>query len=194
MIWAQVMNTSISFNISVRCGPPEKVSFSRHSGQLHVNVSWPTEEKKLIEYYSVRYKPAGSILWSEVSKRIWLASLTSPPTDLFLNSALLFMMLDIIPWMPLTPDNSRVSACINGACSRWFSLEMSDQGVIIIVDQCIRLYFNLTYFYPYFIIPLNKSFGCSLLDSNTSALSWPLYRSLSLIKVTYNINTLIYCH
>ncbi|XP_041816671.1 leukemia inhibitory factor receptor [Chelmon rostratus] len=49
----------------LRCGPPEKVSFSRHSGQLHVNVSWPTEEKKLIEYYSVRYKPAGSILWSE---------------------------------------------------------------------------------------------------------------------------------
>nr|XP_046230966.1 interleukin-31 receptor subunit alpha isoform X2 [Scatophagus argus] len=49
----------------LRCGPPYKVSFSRHSGRLVVNVIWQQADKKLIKYYSVRYKVLGSLLWSE---------------------------------------------------------------------------------------------------------------------------------
>ncbi|XP_028457817.1 interleukin-31 receptor subunit alpha [Perca flavescens] len=49
----------------LRCGPPYKVSFSRHSGRLVVNVSWQKEDTKAIKYYFVRYKALGSLSWSK---------------------------------------------------------------------------------------------------------------------------------
>ncbi|XP_070845522.1 interleukin-31 receptor subunit alpha [Chaetodon trifascialis] len=49
----------------LRCGPPSNVSFSRHSGRLDVNVGWQNVDQKVIKYYSVRYKPLGSLPWSE---------------------------------------------------------------------------------------------------------------------------------
>ncbi|XP_031716078.1 protein sidekick-2 [Anarrhichthys ocellatus] len=49
----------------LRCGPPYTVSFSRHSGGLVVNVSWPQEDIKAIKYYSVSYKALGSLTWSK---------------------------------------------------------------------------------------------------------------------------------
>ncbi|XP_062290432.1 uncharacterized protein LOC133995137 [Scomber scombrus] len=51
----------------LRCGPPYNVNFSRHSGRLYVNVSWQKDDLKAIEYYSVRYKAMGSLLWSKSS-------------------------------------------------------------------------------------------------------------------------------
>ncbi|XP_073333660.1 leukemia inhibitory factor receptor [Pagrus major] len=47
-----------------RCGPPYTVSFSRHSGRLAVNVSWPKVDK-YIDYYDIRYKALDSLMWSE---------------------------------------------------------------------------------------------------------------------------------
>ncbi|XP_071380221.1 interleukin-31 receptor subunit alpha [Centroberyx affinis] len=49
----------------VRCGPPDKVTFSRHSRRLEVNVSWRQQEMKDIQRYSVRYKALDSLSWSE---------------------------------------------------------------------------------------------------------------------------------
>ncbi|XP_035847341.1 interleukin-31 receptor subunit alpha isoform X2 [Sander lucioperca] len=49
----------------LRCGPPYKVSFGRHSGRLVVNVSWQKEDTKAITYYFVRYKALGSLSWSK---------------------------------------------------------------------------------------------------------------------------------
>ncbi|XP_019937272.2 interleukin-31 receptor subunit alpha isoform X2 [Paralichthys olivaceus] len=49
-----------------RCGPPHKVSFGRQVGNLYVNVSWPQEDLKAVNYYSVRYKVLGSLLWTEL--------------------------------------------------------------------------------------------------------------------------------
>ncbi|KAM9338712.1 leukemia inhibitory factor receptor [Symphorus nematophorus] len=48
-----------------RCGPPYKASFSRYSGRLAVNVSWPPEDIKTINDYSVRYKALGSQVWNK---------------------------------------------------------------------------------------------------------------------------------
>ncbi len=61
------VNIGVCFNISVRCGPPYNVSFSRHSGGLVLNVNWEKEDVDVIKYYSVRYKALGSLLWSKVS-------------------------------------------------------------------------------------------------------------------------------
>ncbi|XP_022624525.1 interleukin-31 receptor subunit alpha-like isoform X1 [Seriola dumerili] len=52
-------------NSILRCGPPDKVSFSRQFGKLSVTVSWQEDDQKVIEFYSVRYKAVGSLLWSE---------------------------------------------------------------------------------------------------------------------------------
>ncbi|XP_070781171.1 interleukin-31 receptor subunit alpha [Enoplosus armatus] len=49
----------------LRCDPPYKVSFSRRSGSLDVNVSWQRADTKYIKYYSVRYKALGSLSWSK---------------------------------------------------------------------------------------------------------------------------------
>ncbi|XP_034402997.1 leukemia inhibitory factor receptor isoform X2 [Cyclopterus lumpus] len=49
----------------LRCGPPYKVSFSRHSGRLVVNVSWPQEDLKFIKYYFVSYNALGSMSWNK---------------------------------------------------------------------------------------------------------------------------------
>lgn len=59
--------------VSVRCGPPCNVSFSRHSGRLVVNVRWQQVDMRDIKYYSVRYKALGSLLWNQVSIKflIW---------------------------------------------------------------------------------------------------------------------------
>ncbi|KAM8742846.1 interleukin-6 receptor subunit beta [Acanthopagrus schlegelii] len=48
-----------------RCGPPHNASFSRHSGRLAVDVSWPQGDRKYIQDYDIRYKAADSLLWSE---------------------------------------------------------------------------------------------------------------------------------
>lgn len=53
-------------HISVRCGPPSEVTFSRLSGGLLVDVSWPREDAKAIGKFSVSYKAPGSRSWSEV--------------------------------------------------------------------------------------------------------------------------------
>ncbi|XP_035524312.1 interleukin-31 receptor subunit alpha [Morone saxatilis] len=50
---------------TLRCGPPNNVFFSRHSGRLTVNVKWPQEDIKVIKNYSVRYKALGSLSWSK---------------------------------------------------------------------------------------------------------------------------------
>nr|XP_040052779.1 interleukin-6 receptor subunit beta [Gasterosteus aculeatus aculeatus] len=49
----------------VRCGPPSEVTFSRLSGGLLVDVSWPREDAKAIGKFSVSYKAPGSRSWSE---------------------------------------------------------------------------------------------------------------------------------
>ncbi|XP_054468064.1 protein sidekick-1 [Anoplopoma fimbria] len=68
-----------------RCGPPHNVSFSRHSGRLYVNVSWPKEDIKVIEYYNVSYKALG---WS------WIKSVQSQNAEKCtvdnLNSSLVY--------------------------------------------------------------------------------------------------------
>lgn len=61
------LNMGDCFDISVQCGPPHKVSFSRHSGRLAVNVSWQKEDIKAIQTFTVRYKTLGSLLWNRVS-------------------------------------------------------------------------------------------------------------------------------
>ncbi len=66
------VNIGVCFNISVRCGPPYNVSFSRHSGGLVLNVNWEKEDIDVIKYYSVRYKALGSLLWSKVSIKLLL--------------------------------------------------------------------------------------------------------------------------
>ncbi|XP_020509495.3 interleukin-31 receptor subunit alpha [Labrus bergylta] len=48
----------------MRCAAPHDVTFSRHSGGLALNVSW-LQDRKLITFYSVRYKARSSPLWSE---------------------------------------------------------------------------------------------------------------------------------
>ncbi|XP_074473398.1 interleukin-31 receptor subunit alpha [Sebastes fasciatus] len=45
----------------LRCGPPDKVIFSRHSGRLAVNVIWPELDKNTIQYYSVKYIEQGNL-------------------------------------------------------------------------------------------------------------------------------------
>ncbi|KAG7238634.1 hypothetical protein INR49_030708 [Caranx melampygus] len=51
-----------------RCGPPYNVSFRRQSqGKLLVTVSWPEDDKKSIELYSVRYKALGDLQSDELS-------------------------------------------------------------------------------------------------------------------------------
>ncbi|XP_051268114.1 interleukin-31 receptor subunit alpha isoform X2 [Dicentrarchus labrax] len=50
---------------TLRCGPPNNVKFSRHSGRLTVTVTWPQEDIKFIKYYSVRYKALGSLSWNK---------------------------------------------------------------------------------------------------------------------------------
>ncbi|XP_071757820.2 interleukin-31 receptor subunit alpha [Centroberyx gerrardi] len=49
----------------VLCGPPYKVTFSRHSRKLEVIVSWRQQEMKDIQHYSVRYKALDSQSWNE---------------------------------------------------------------------------------------------------------------------------------
>ncbi|XP_040914468.1 interleukin-31 receptor subunit alpha [Toxotes jaculatrix] len=49
----------------LRCGPPHRVSFSRQSGKLDMNVSWKSDDIRAIKHYSVRYKALGSQLWSQ---------------------------------------------------------------------------------------------------------------------------------
>uniref|UniRef100_UPI0037E881DB interleukin-31 receptor subunit alpha n=1 Tax=Semicossyphus pulcher TaxID=241346 RepID=UPI0037E881DB len=49
----------------LRCAPPYDASFSRHSGRLHVNVSWQQKDRTVIKYYSVRYKTLSSLLWDK---------------------------------------------------------------------------------------------------------------------------------
>ncbi|KAG7499681.1 interleukin-31 receptor subunit alpha-like [Solea senegalensis] len=51
----------------LRCDPPNKVSFRRHSGELSVSVSWQSEDRKAVQYFSVRYKAVGSLKWIEPS-------------------------------------------------------------------------------------------------------------------------------
>ncbi|XP_027137749.1 protein sidekick-2 isoform X3 [Larimichthys crocea] len=53
-------------NSLFRCGPPYNASFSRHAGRLVVNVSWQQEDRKVVEYYSVRYKALDNLSWSEL--------------------------------------------------------------------------------------------------------------------------------
>ncbi|XP_068609237.1 leukemia inhibitory factor receptor [Brachionichthys hirsutus] len=48
----------------LRCGPPHKVSFRRHSGRLAVKLGWEPADRKAVENYSVRYKAQGSPRWS----------------------------------------------------------------------------------------------------------------------------------
>ncbi|XP_030291005.1 leukemia inhibitory factor receptor [Sparus aurata] len=52
-----------------RCGPPYAASFSRHSGRLAVNVSWPQGDRKYIKDYYIRYKALDSLLWSEAQSQ-----------------------------------------------------------------------------------------------------------------------------
>ncbi|XP_071322000.1 interleukin-31 receptor subunit alpha [Trachinotus anak] len=52
-------------NSLLRCAPPYNVNFRRQSGKLSVNVSWQKKDTKAIEFYSVRYKALGSLLWNE---------------------------------------------------------------------------------------------------------------------------------
>ncbi|XP_037340412.2 protein sidekick-2 [Pungitius pungitius] len=49
----------------VRCGSPNEVTFSRRSGSLLVNVSWPREDARAIKKFSVSYKAPGGRSWSE---------------------------------------------------------------------------------------------------------------------------------
>ncbi|XP_068562652.1 interleukin-31 receptor subunit alpha [Cebidichthys violaceus] len=70
----------------LRCGPPYKVSFSRHSGRLVVNVSWPEEDIKAIAYYFVSYKALGSLSWS---KTVQSQNATTCTVD-NLNSSLVY--------------------------------------------------------------------------------------------------------
>lgn len=52
--------------VTERCDPPHKAAFSRQSGSLAVNVTWPQWVQKYIKHFSVRYKALGSQWWSEV--------------------------------------------------------------------------------------------------------------------------------
>ncbi|KAJ0057486.1 hypothetical protein NL108_009214 [Boleophthalmus pectinirostris] len=46
-----------------RCGPPVVASFYRHSGILDVKVGWLKHDNKLIQGYTVRYRPMGELSW-----------------------------------------------------------------------------------------------------------------------------------
>ncbi|XP_008274360.1 interleukin-31 receptor subunit alpha [Stegastes partitus] len=51
----------------LRCGPPSRVSFSRHSGRLDVNVGWKPEDAEAVKNYSVRYKAVSSPSWNKTN-------------------------------------------------------------------------------------------------------------------------------
>lgn len=53
-------------SVTERCDPPHKAAFSRRSGRLAVNVTWPQWIQKFIKHFSVRYKALGGQRWSEV--------------------------------------------------------------------------------------------------------------------------------
>ncbi|XP_026210273.1 interleukin-31 receptor subunit alpha isoform X2 [Anabas testudineus] len=54
-----------STNSLLRCGPPQSVTFRRHSGNLDINVIWQPEDRKVKDYI-VRYKTLNSRSWNEV--------------------------------------------------------------------------------------------------------------------------------
>lgn len=53
-------------SVTERCDPPNEAAFSRRSGRLAVNVTWPQWVQKLVGHFSVRYKALGSQRWNEV--------------------------------------------------------------------------------------------------------------------------------
>ncbi|XP_026152547.1 protein sidekick-1 isoform X2 [Mastacembelus armatus] len=48
----------------LRCGPPHKLSVTRNSGKLDLNVSWEKEDMPVVTLYSVRYRALSSLSWN----------------------------------------------------------------------------------------------------------------------------------
>ncbi|XP_044188640.1 protein sidekick-1 [Thunnus albacares] len=73
----------------LRCGPPDKVTFSRDLGKLFVNVSWQKNDIKVIKNYSVTYNALGSLLGSKLSAQSKIGEINKVEN---LNSSLAYVV------------------------------------------------------------------------------------------------------
>lgn len=88
--WGEFCLNDRKFGFSVRCDPPDSVSFSRFAGRIAVNVTWKQVEMQKIGHFAVNYSSQGSWL-SQVSaiNPLWpWLSISATPAPLWASSNL----------------------------------------------------------------------------------------------------------